>query len=184
MGDIWLPGLPPAYTDWSYCLGVLELDGMDHGNAEILAAIGGPESGYDYSVINDTPATGDYSVGIWQINYYGSDYASRTAEFGTPRQLIEGGPELQAHAAYTVWKQQGWDAWFNTYTSGDWRQYIGSGPVPHPGQPPSGTPGPQPPILGQVTWLTKATARLVAVDRRLIEANEVIGRVAVHGLHV
>jgi hypothetical protein len=76
MGDIWLPGLPPAYTDYAHCLALLLNLGMPHNDAVILAAIGGAEGGYDYRVINDTPATGDYSVGIWQINYYDGLYAS------------------------------------------------------------------------------------------------------------
>jgi hypothetical protein len=184
MTDIWLPGLPPAYTDWSYCVGVLELQGMDHQNAEILAAIGGPESGYDYSVINDTPATGDYSVGIWQINYYDGDYASRAAAFGTPRQLIEGGPIKQAHAAYTVWKEQGWLAWSTTYTSGAWRQYINSGPVPHPGQPPGGGPGPQPPVLVEPKIINHYIIGLGKYDKQLIWAINKYDRMGVNGLRV
>jgi hypothetical protein len=182
MGDIWLSGLPPAYTDWSYCVGVLELQGMDHGNAEILAAIAGPESGYDYSVINDTPATGDYSVGLWQINYYAGDYAPRAAEFGTPRQLIEGGPIKQAHAAYTVWRQQGWDAWFNTYTSGDWRQYIGSGPVPNPGNPSPGGPGKQPPVFNEPVAVRQAIIHMRQLDRQLVWEIQKYSRMVVNGV--
>jgi len=182
MTDIWLPGLPPAYTDWTYCAGTLQLIGMDKGNAEILAAIAGPESGYDYRVINDTPATGDYSVGLWQINYYGSDGPARTAEFGTPRQLIEGGPLKQAHAAYAVWRQQGWNAWYNTYTSGDWRQYIGSGPVPHPGQPPTGTKGPQPPVLPEPKIIDHYITGLRQYEREIVWAIQKSDRQAVNGL--
>jgi hypothetical protein len=182
MGDIWLPGHPPAYTDWSYCVGVLELQGMDKGNAEILAAIAGPESGYDYTVINDTPATGDYSVGLWQINYYDGDYAPRVAEFGTPLQLIEGGPVKQAHAAYTVWRQQGWNAWFNTYTSGDWRQYIGSGPVPQSGQPPGGGPGHQPPVFPEPKIIDHYIIGLRQYEKQLIWAINKADRTAIHGL--
>jgi hypothetical protein len=154
---------------------------MDHGNAEILAAIAGPESGYDYSVINDTPATGDYSVGLWQINYYDGDYPSRKAAFGTPRQLIEGGPIKQAHAAYTVWKEQGWNAWFNTYTSGDWRQYIGSGPVPQPGQPPGG-PGHQPPVFPEPKIIDHYILGLKQLEKQLIWAINKADRTAIHGL--
>lgn len=182
MGDIWLPGYPPAYTDWAYCVGVLELAGMDHANAEILAAIGGPESGYDYTVINDTPATGDYSVGIWQINYLGALYAERSRLYGTPRQLIAGGPAKQAHAAFDVWKGQGWLAWSTTYTSGAWRQYIGSGPIPHPGQPPTGAPGPQPPVLHEPTYLRHMIAGFKRYDRQIVWELQKFNRMAVNGL--
>lgn len=162
MTDIWLPGLPPAYTDWSYCVGALELEGLAHDDAVILAAIGGPESSYDYRVINDTPATGDYSVGIWQVNYYGALYSGRAAEFGTPRQLIESGPIGQAKAAAAVFRQQWFFAWDTTYTSGDWRQYVGSGPIPHPKMPPGGPPGPidlHIPGLAEVRSTAQVTAR-------------------------
>src|SRR5216684_3748110 len=100
MGDIWLKGHPPAYTDWGQCYNEL-LKLMDsRRDAIVLAAIAGPESGYDWTVINDTPATGDYSVGLWQINYLGSLYAERSRLYGTPRDLVAGGPIKQAHAAY------------------------------------------------------------------------------------
>jgi len=179
--DIFLPGVPPAYTDWSYCVGVLELAGMDHANAEILAAIGGPESGYDYHVINDTPATGDYSAGVWQINYYGADGPARTAEFGTIRQLLAGGPVKQARAAYSICKAQGWLAWATTYTSGDWRQYIGSGPVPHPGQPPAGPPGRTPPVLLDTGALVKADKTMRQLSKDLIRQRNALQRVGVPG---
>jgi len=103
MGDLWLPGLPPAYTSFNRCFAALGPLMPSRATAVILAAIAGPESGYDYSVINDTPATGDYSVGLWQINYYDGLYGERSREYGTPRQLIEGGVRRQAHAAAHLW---------------------------------------------------------------------------------
>lgn len=178
MGDIWLPGYPPAYTDWAYCVGVLELTGMDKGNAEILAAIGGPESGYDYTVINDTPATGDYSVGIWQINYLGSLYAERSREFGTPRELIAGGPMRQARAAHAIWQSQGYMAWATTYTSGAWRQYIGSGPIPHP----KPGPGRKPPQLKEPVALKRGILALAHIDKQLVAQIDAYERMFVNGL--
>lgn len=140
MGDIWLPGLPPAYTDYAHCLTLLLNLGMPHNDAVILAAIGGAEGGYDYRVINDTPATGDYSVGIWQINYYDGLYASRAAAFGTPRELIEYGPGGQAAAANQLYRQSGFSPWQADITNNRWQQFVGSGPVPqNPG--PGGGPG-------------------------------------------
>ena len=182
MADIWLPGYPPAYTDWAYCVGVLELVGMDKGNAEILAAIAGPESGYDYTVINDTPSTGDYSVGLWQINYLASLYAERSRLYGTPRELIAGGPIKQAHAAYSVWRGQGWNAWYNTYTSGAWRQYIGSGPIPHPGQPPGGGPPGGPPVFHEPVAVKHAILALARFDKQLVWQIQKYNRQWVNGL--
>jgi hypothetical protein len=181
MGDIFLPGLPAAYTDWAYCVGVLELVGLNRPDAEVLAAIGGPESGYDYRVINDTPATGDYSVGIWQINYYGSLYPERAREFGTPRQLIEGGPFKQAHAAAAVFRSQGFMAWANTYTSGAWRKYIGSGPIPHVGPGGGGTIGPIPHVNfndHEIRLYIKRTAEQV---KQLVGTNNMLARYGVPG---
>jgi lysozyme-like protein len=132
VGDIWLPGLGPKYTTFDECFAELALHMPSRATAVILAAIAGPESGYDYSVINDTPATGDYSVGLWQINYYQSLYDQRVRQFGTPRQLIEGGVKKQAKAAATIYDEQGFQAWATTYNSGDWRKYIGGGGNPGP----------------------------------------------------
>lgn len=181
MTDIWLPGLGPAYTDWIYCVGLLELLHMGKADAEVLAAIAGPESGYDYHVINDTPSTGDYSVGLWQINYYGSLYAERSREFGTPRQLAAGGPMPQARAAHSIWLSQGWNAWSTTYHSGAWRKYIGSGPIPHPGQPPGGGPGPIPPIVLDTKEIRQATADFRKIERQLIDQRNALSRVGVPG---
>lgn len=181
--DIWLPGLPPAYTDWVYCYGLLQPLMPTSDDAKILAAIAGPESGYDYRVINDTPQTGDYSVGLWQINYYDGDYASRAAEFGTPRQLIEGGPLAQARAASAVWHQQGYDAWFNTYTSGDWKQYIGSGPIPHPTGPPGGPGRPLPPVTFDTRQLARTTRQLARLTQQLVGSHQYLSRIGTPGWH-
>jgi hypothetical protein len=152
-------------------------------DAKILAAIAGPESGYDYSVINDTPSTGDYSVGLWQINYLGALYAGRSAAYGTPRQLIEGGPARQARAAADVWHSQGYDAWFNTYTSGDWKQYIGSGPIPHGSQPPGGPGGAPPPLTFDTRELDRTTRELAILVKRTVGQRTLLNRMGTPGWH-
>lgn len=145
MGDIWLPGYPPAYTSWLHCLALLAPYMPTRADAVILAAIAGPESGFDWTVINDTPSTGDYSVGLWQINYLGSLYAERSRLYGTPLEMVAGGPAKQAFAAQDVWHSQGWQAWSTTYNSGAWRNFIGAAGVPGPyssGQVPPAPPAP------------------------------------------
>ncbi len=122
MGDRW-PWGPPAYVTWKQAFRQLQIAGMGDGNANIGAAIGEAESGFDYMVLNDTPSTGDYSVGIWQINYYGSLYASRTGQFGTPKELALSGVVGQANACMGVFSSSGWGAW-TTYTSGAYRKYL------------------------------------------------------------
>lgn len=68
------------------------------GWAPLMAGIALAESGGRTAVINNTPATGDYSVGLWQINYYDGLLASRTARYGSPAALAAD-PNAQAKAA-------------------------------------------------------------------------------------
>lgn len=143
MGDIWPYG-PPRYVKWTDARGYMESLGVSADNAAVFAAIGTAESSLDVSVINDTPSTGDYSVGIWQINYYGSLYAGRAAAYGTPKQLILGGLGKQANAALGVWRSQGFGAW-STFTSGAYKAYLHGAPAPA-GGPGGGGPLPNPAI--------------------------------------
>lgn len=122
MGDIWPYG-PPAYVTWQAAFDEAMTWFGDAGIAATFAAIGTAESGLDYRVINDTPATGDYSVGIWQINYFGSLYAGRAHDYGTPQQLVEGGLTRQFYAAMGIYHGQGFRAW-STYNNGAYRAYL------------------------------------------------------------
>jgi hypothetical protein len=148
VGDIWLPGYPPRYTSFLGCLAVTGTLWPTRADAIIMAAVGGSEGGYDMAVINDTPSTGDYSVGVWQINYYNGLYQERAAEFGTPEHLIAGGVGRQADAAFRIWQQQGFGAW-TSYTSGAWRRFLPGG---------AGVPGPQGP-QGQINPAPPAPAK-------------------------
>jgi hypothetical protein len=133
MGDIWPYG-PPRYTNWTQCYDAMTELGFTKSEANIMAAIAGADGGYDLSVINDTPSTGDYSVGTWQINYYGSLYAGRVSEFGTPKQLIDGGLSKQASAAHQIWAQQGYGAW-GAYRNGNYRAFLNNNLPSAPGAP-------------------------------------------------
>ena len=90
--------------------------------AVTLTAIGGAESGWNVDALNNDPSTGDYSVGVWQINYYGDLMGPRTAEFGSPASLI-GNLSAQASAAVTLWRQSGFSPW-TTYTRGTYQAYL------------------------------------------------------------
>lgn len=68
-------------------------------------------------IVNDTPATGDYSVGLWQINYYDGLYKSRAAEFGTPTALAAD-PASQAAAAHQLFQQSGYNPWLADFNNG------------------------------------------------------------------
>jgi Lysozyme like domain len=155
MGDIWPYG-PPRYTNWQQCYDALLSLGFGKADANILAAIAGAESSYDLAVINDTPSTGDYSCGAWQINYYGNLRAGRVAEFGTPKHLVQSSVSDQAKAARGIWQSQGFGAW-STYNHGDYKAYLNnklpSGPPPyHQLQTDIALPGP-----GADSWSPKVT---------------------------
>ena len=112
----------------------------DATKSDIMAAIGQAESGNDISVINDTPQTGDYSVGEWQINYYGSLDGPRTAAFGTPCALVRGGLGAQARAALAIQAARGGYEDWSTYNSGAYRKYLHGAVATSP--PPSIGPSP------------------------------------------
>jgi hypothetical protein len=117
---------------WANARSQFESEGISAADAAVFAAIGTAESSLDLSVINDTPSTGDYSVGAWQINYLGSLYASRVAAFGTPKQLILNGLTAQVRAAITLWRESGFRPW-STFNSGAYKQYLHGAPVPGAG---------------------------------------------------
>ena len=79
-------------------------------------------------LVNDNAATGDYSVGLWQINYAGSLLGPRTAQFGSPQDLAND-PNLQAKAAIAL-SQNGrnWQPW----ATADFGYPDYSQPVPGP----------------------------------------------------
>jgi hypothetical protein len=100
--------------------------------APIMAAIAIAESGGRTDALNSKAP--DYSVGLWQINYYGSMLAGRTKAYGSPAQLMAD-PNRQAKAAISILHGQGLGAW-STYTSGAYKPYLhGSSTAPLPTLP-------------------------------------------------
>jgi hypothetical protein len=96
--------------------------GLSPAAAITLTAIGGAESDWNTESLNNNPGTGDYSVGVWQINYYGDLLAPRTAEFGSPAELL-GNLGKQASAAATLYHESGFSPW-TTYTRGTYTEYV------------------------------------------------------------
>jgi Lysozyme like domain len=96
--------------------------GLSPSVALILTAVGGAESTWNLDAVNNDPGTGDYSIGVWQINYYGDLLQSRTAQFGSPAELL-GNLPAQASAAAEIYHEQGLKAW-TTYTSGAFSAYL------------------------------------------------------------
>lgn len=134
MGDIWPCG-PSSHVSWDEAYNMIYFFTHDANEARIMAAIGSAESSLDLAVVNDTPSTGDYSVGVWQINYYDGLYGERARQFGTPCELVRGGLGTQARAALAIASQSGYTAW-STYNSGAYKKFLhgfaitptGSGP--------------------------------------------------------
>lgn len=74
----------------------------------IMTAVAGRESSYNPNALNINPSTGDYSVGITQINYDANGAGQpialdqqRVAQYGTPQSLL-GNLQAQAKATYDL----------------------------------------------------------------------------------
>jgi hypothetical protein len=89
-------------------------NGGDPAAAQTFAGIANAESGGNTEALNNDPSTGDYSIGLWQINYRGTGsgqyssnpadwplYNSRVKEFGSPSDL-QSNPNRQAGAAISL----------------------------------------------------------------------------------
>jgi len=92
--------------------------------APVMAAIALAETGGSGSTTAHNPKPPDDSYGLWQINYYGPLARSRTANYGTPTQLLAD-PNLQAKAAIAIsGNGTNLNPW-TTYTSGAYKKYLG-----------------------------------------------------------
>ena len=100
-------------------------NGGDPGWAPLMAGIAIGESRGDTAALNDNPNTQDYSVGLWQINYYGSLLADRTPKYGSPAQL-QADPNAQAKAAINLFGNNaaGIGNWTNDST---WNRWVEAG---------------------------------------------------------
>jgi len=109
--------------------------------ADIMAAIALAESGGNTEAHN-TRAPDD-SVGLWQINYFGSLRQGRTSAYGTPEKLLKD-PAAQARAAIDISSNgQNLQPW-STFTSGAYQKYLDPS-VPPSTLPLPGSPGYTPP---------------------------------------
>lgn len=110
-----------------YTYGQIETLWVQNGGsaaaAPIAAAIALAESGGNTSSLNNNASTGDYSVGLWQVNYFGPLLASRSTRYGPPSEL-QSNPDLQAKAAIDIsGNGRNWQPW-TTYTSGAYKRYL------------------------------------------------------------
>jgi hypothetical protein len=87
-------------------------NGIPWHAAMLLTAITGVESSYSTRAFNGNAATGDYSVGLTQINYFGSLRAERTQLIGMgPQQLLDSGLAGQARATAILYRASGLGPW-------------------------------------------------------------------------
>ena len=96
--------------------------------APTMAAVALAESGGNSTSHNDDPITQDDSYGLWQINYYGSNRAPRTARYGPPEGLFD--PLRNAQAAVDLASSPpGLDNW-STYKHKTYLAYLPANPPP------------------------------------------------------
>jgi hypothetical protein len=102
--------------------------GGSPSSAPTAAAIALAESGGRPDALNDNPATGDYSVGLWQINYYGPLRSGRTRAFGPPEALTD--PLKNAQAAVALSSAGASFSPWSTYKSGAYISHLKGGGSP------------------------------------------------------
>lgn len=97
--------------------------GGDPTKASLAAAVAQAESGGNTSALNDNPHTLDYSVGAWQVNYFGNLLTPRSAQYGAPAQLLAD-PLAQAKAAVAISNNgQDFTPW-STYLNGAYLSHL------------------------------------------------------------
>ena len=104
-------------------------NGGSPGWAPLAAGIAMAESGGRTDALNTDAGTGDYSVGLWQINYFGSLLGPRTASYGSPATL-RADPNAQARAAVNLsGNGANWGPW---RTDRAWQAWTSAGSPPQP----------------------------------------------------
>jgi soluble lytic murein transglycosylase-like protein len=100
--------------------------GATDDEAQFLAAVAGPESGYRTDAHNPNASTGDNSYGLWQVNMLGQMGVNRAKQWGLKSydQLFD--PLTNARAALDILRSQGKKAW-TTYTSGAYKPFLSAG---------------------------------------------------------
>lgn len=89
-----------------------------------LAAIAMAESTGNPGSLNDNPATGDLSYGLWQINMLGQMGTDRQKQWGLSSYNDLLNPVTNAKAAISLMRANGGFGDWTTYTSGAYKQYL------------------------------------------------------------
>jgi hypothetical protein len=99
--------------------------GFDNEEAKIMTAIAIAESSGNPDALNDNAGTGDLSYGLWQMNllYNDSEVQRRKSNWGIVNNEELFDPSVNARAAYSLYKEQGFNAW-SVYKSGAYLKYL------------------------------------------------------------
>lgn len=99
--------------------------GFSAVEATTVTAIALAESGGVANVLNDCPATGDYSWGLMQVNMIGNLASPRLQEFGIAAPSALTDPAVNMRAAYMLSGHGGNFTPWSTYKSGAYMGYEG-----------------------------------------------------------
>jgi len=113
--------------------------GATPDEAQFLAAVAGPESGYNTQAHNPNASTGDNSYGLLQINMLGKMGEGRAKEWGLSSYDDLYDPATNIRAGLSILRSQGKKAW-TTYTSGAYKSYDTAYSGQTTGDYSSGTP--------------------------------------------
>jgi hypothetical protein len=93
--------------------------GFPRDQVVTAVAVAMAESGLRPRAKNDNAGTGDYSIGLWQINM-----RAHKTRFGTEEQLKN--PATNARAAYTIWKERNGGSWapWGAFTNGSYQSHV------------------------------------------------------------
>lgn len=116
----------PDYVTYDELVQLARGAGFDEAQSKIMAAIAKAESQGNANAVNDNPATGDLSYGLWQINMTGALGPDRRKKYKLDSNEDLFDPVTNARAARGVYLSQGYNAW-SVYKNGSYKEYLESG---------------------------------------------------------
>ena len=159
----------------SQLAGLLRQEGFKEELIPTFIAISQAESGLNPRALNPDTSTGDYSLGLFQINMLGKMGEERRRQFGLKANEELYDPKTNVRAAKAIYDSQGLGAW--SVTRGEnpiYKQYLPAAQkaakIPAPGGTPamdvaSQQPVTPPPPVDQVPEKGKATVDTVLRDQ-------------------
>jgi hypothetical protein len=106
--------------------------GFTGEDLQIAVAVALAESGGDTHAHNSTPP--DNSYGLMQINMLGAMGPDRRKRFKLSKNEDLFDPATNMRVAYGIWKEQGWQRGWTTYSRGTYKKFLGNAtPTTDPG---------------------------------------------------